>query len=98
MAKKSKVVKKSLSKEEKESLKNFEAYLVNLSKEILGDPSKNIEVDGHIVKIVVKEDFSIEFVSYSNVEGQPLDKQRLLSKAETFNLLIKGAKIHYDQD
>lgn len=93
MAKKKK--KPELTKEDKKNLKDFEMYLRKLSKEILENPIKNIMIDGHIVKIVVFEDNKIEFVAYGNVEGLPLEEQRMLSKAETLNLLIKGAKLDY---
>ena len=99
MAKKAKAKKKVvLTKEDKQTLKDFEVYLVELSKEILGNPTKNIEVDEHIVKVIVNPDYTFEFVSYSNVPNIPIEEQRLLSKAETLNLLIKGAKIKYDND
>lgn len=93
MAKKKK--KPELTKEDKKNLKDFEMYLRKLSKEILENPIKNIMIDGHIIKIVVFEDNQIEFVAYGNVEGLPLEEQRMLSKAETLNLLIKGAKLDY---
>jgi hypothetical protein len=89
------MAEKKLSKKYKQELIQFEEYLVSISKEILQNPLKHIAIDGHIIKVIVFPDNTIEFVSYGNAEGIPVEEQRILSKAETLNLLIKGAKIKY---
>jgi hypothetical protein len=86
----------NLTKMQRADLKKFKVYLLKLARKIRESKEKYVLVNGHTVELGVSKKGEPLFIVYDNkLITTNYKEQRILSKKETMNFLLKGAEIDF---